>query len=866
MIYGSLLSLCIAWAPAPTADPYAHAIDVRRFSFESDEDKDYDGFPDEWSRRRGTGFPKYVRASIDRKLGFDGQQSLRYELNGAKVAFYSPLLRIDHEYSYVLSGRILTEGLQHDAAMISVSLLDHTRRRIRRVLSRPVTGTHKNWTLVQVGPFRPDPAVRFLVIGCHLAQGSQTDVRGNVWFDDLWLRSLPNLEIATVSGGHFFRPGEDVGIVCRPSGIIPGHAHRLSLVLENNVGETLAAQSFELQGAPNPEQPAPIQWVAPTRQVGFYRVCASLARNGTRVLEKETSYAVMEPVSGTAAGEFGWSASSGAGDMRLVDLADAAHHAGVNWLKLPLWSTLQTERQSQFSTSEMSIFLDQLEMRNVRLIGLLSDPPAAMTEKFVSHWVGVSKIFSLPRDSWLPSLEPLIARHALRIRHWQLGGEEDDSFIGVSELPDMITAVKTEFDRIGHDSRIGYHWRWGAELPRGEAARNAFLSLSGEHRLSADELQERLQAGAAAGPSRWVLIQPLPKSKLSVVERANELARQMLAAKLGKADAIFATDLLHPQSGLLTSDGAPTELFLPWRTMALALRGAHYAGRLELPNGSSNAVFIRQNEVTLVVWSDQPGREELACGDQAWLVDLWGRRQPLSTNAETGMQSVDVGPGPTLVRGCPEPLMQWMLNVKFEKGRIPSEFGAHEEAIVGVNPFPEAVSAKVTIHMPPEWETEPGQWTLQAQPGEKWRLPTLLKFPNSASLGSFRVTIDFEISADRPYRFTVHRDYRLGIGDVDMVVTTRRLPDGRLEVEQTISNKTEPVEVLDFNCSLYVPGQVRQRRVVTRLGRGDDRRVFHIHNVERFRGKSFWLRAEEIDGRRVLNYHFQLDGAPAEKP
>jgi hypothetical protein len=863
MIYGSLLTFYLGWAavsPPATADPYAHAIEVKRFSFESDEDKDYDGHPDDWSRRRGAGFPHYVRASIDRKLGYDGKQSLRYELNGAKVAFYSPLLRIDHEYGYVLTGRILTEGMQNDAAMISVSLLDHTRRRVRRMLSRPVTGTHRNWVEVQIGPFRPEPGVHFLVVGCHLAQGSQTDVRGNVWFDDLWLRSLPNLELSTISGTHFYKPGEDVQIVCRPSGIADGYAHRLSLVLENNLGNVIATHSVDFRKRDEEESDAPmrVQWTAPPREVGFYRVRGYLERDGIRVLERETSFLIMEPVAAAANGEFGWSASSGPGDMRLVDLADAAYHAGANWLKLPLWSALHSEHQSQFSMAEMSVFLDQLEMRNIRLVGLLSDPPATMTDKFASHWVGVSKVFTLPRESWLPSLEPLIARHAFRIRHWQLGGETDDSFIGLQTLPEVAASVKNEFDRIGHDSRIGYHWRWGSEFPQGDAARHSFLSLNGRERLSADELTERLRQPRTPGLERWVLLQPLPRSEVSVNDRAGELARQMLAAKLGKADAVFIADPLDRQSGLVTSDGSPTELFLPWRTMAMALRGAQYAGRLDLPQRSSNAVFVRQNEVTLALWNDAAGSEQLYCGEKAYQSDLWGRRQALTTDEATGLQSVKVGPAPLLIQGCPEALLKWMLAVQFEKGRIPSEFGAHEDALVGVNSFPQGISAKATLHMPAEWQADPGQWVWQSAAGEKWRLPTLLTFPNRAPLGRFRVKIDFEIIADRTYRFAVHRDYQLGIGDVDMQVVGRRLPDGRLELEQTITNTTDPVEVLDFNCSLYIPGQVRQRRVVTRLGRGEDKRVFHIRNPEQFRGQSFWLRAEQVDGRRVLNYHYQI--------
>src|SRR5579872_4210739 len=188
-----------------------------------------------------------------------------------------------------------------------------------------------------------------------------------------------------------------------------------------------------------------------------------------------------------------------------------------------------------------------------------------------------------------------------------------------------------------------------------------------------------------------------------------------------------------------------------------------------------------------------------------------------------------------------------------------SEFGQHEDAILGLNSFPQGISGKATIHFPAGWEIEPAQWTLQAAAGENFKLPLLLTFPPGAALGEFRPSIDFEISGDRSYKFSMFLPYRLGLGDVDLTVVSRWTPDGRLEVEQRITNNTEPLEVLEFNCSLFIPGQVRQRHFVTRLGKGDDQRIYVVPNAEALRGKELWLRAEQINGRRVLNYHWKVD-------
>src|SRR5438105_3657786 len=87
-----LLALGLATAPAGDRT-FDNADEVRRFSFEpKEEDPNNYLQPYNWSRRRGPGFPPYVRAIIDRKTAYHGQQSLVVELNGAQFAYYSPLI------------------------------------------------------------------------------------------------------------------------------------------------------------------------------------------------------------------------------------------------------------------------------------------------------------------------------------------------------------------------------------------------------------------------------------------------------------------------------------------------------------------------------------------------------------------------------------------------------------------------------------------------------------------------------------------------------------------------------------------------------------------------------------------------------
>jgi hypothetical protein len=45
---------------------------------------------------------------------------------------------------------------------------------------------------------------------------------------------------------------------------------------------------------------------------------------------------------------------------------------------------------------------------------------------------------------------------------------------------------------------------------------------------------------------------------------------------------------------------------------------------------------------------------------------------------------------------------------------------------------------------------------------------------------------------------------------------------------------------------------------ITRLGRGEDRKIYVLPDAESLRGKELWLRAEQVDGLRVLNYKWTV--------
>jgi hypothetical protein len=104
----------------------------------------------------------------------------------------------------------------------------------------------------------------------------------------------------------------------------------------------------------------------------------------------------------------------------------------------------------------------------------------------------------------------------------------------------------------------------------------------------------------------------------------------------------------------------------------------------------------------------------------------------------------------------------------------------------------------------------------------------------------------------------VYRRIDVGSGDVYIEVVTRLNDRQELEVEQHLVNDA-PAPV-SFRCHLFAPNRRRQKTQIIGLGHGRDVNTYRLPDGDQLIGKTLWLRAEQIDGARVLNYRFVAEG------
>jgi len=676
------------------------------------------------------------------------------------------------------------------------------------------------------------------------------------------------MTLETSGANSLFLRREDVAVTCRISGFShPGLTVRFELL--DAEGRVLAQHAEVAQREPDPggppRRPQPVarvasqpsgnvlnglaRWQPPVPGNGFFQVRATLAGHAGSAV---ANLAVLEAFASCPEGEFGWSLPHGDAPLSLRELEQLAGHAGIHWLKFPVWY----DEQSTARGDDLARFAERLSSQHVRLVGVLDKPPSSMKNGLgEAADPPIACVFVDPAV-WRPALDPLLTRLALVVRWWQLGGDRDTSFAGLPGLETKLGQVREDLNRFGRDLDLGLGWRMVDEAPPADKPAYSFLSFTANPEPTAEELLDLLAAPSPGGVQRWVTLQPLPRHEYGLRAQVRDLVLRMVAAKQAGSPGIFLADPFVADRGLLTPDGAPDALLPPWRTTSLLLAGANYLGSLQLPGGSPNRVFQRGNHAVVVLWNSGPRREVLQLGPAARHIDVWGNPRPIRTCEQDGAncQVADIDDIPSFITGVDLEPVRWSLAVRFEPAELDSIF-AQEQTLACrfTNTFPGEVTGHVTLHGPEGWEVGSRKQPFKLAAGEQAALPFRILLGANASSGRQPVRLQFVLTADRECRFAVYRDLNVGLDDVSLELYSHLDEQGNLLVEQHLINaSSRPVS---FSCLLFAPERRRERQQVVNLGCGRVTNTFVLTEGKQLIGRTLWLRAEEIGGARILNYH-----------
>lgn len=866
-----LFTILILAAPAaaPTASDQTDAFRAFHCEFESEVDQNFDNWPDGWTRRAGRGYPRYLKIAIQKdRPGPTGSvadnppanRSLRINLDGGAAVVYSPPIEIGSRFSYVLQADLKTEKLRHNFAFISVSLYDRAGKRLESLRSKNFQAL-PDWTRVRLGPIHPKHAESVsAMVELHLEPtGRRSDLVGAAMFDNVELLRLPRMALRTNRNHNLYTSPDDLQITCDVSGILePSPFVTLEVLDVNNTvvattRQRLNGRADEQPNATNDSQrgfAGTITWRPPIVRNGFYRVRALIDGQSETMLERDMSLVVLSEQPNPESGDFGWSLPPSEDPQSTKRLAGLLRHVGVNWVKFPVWASDEDGRWAE----NIAEFAERLSANKIEFIGVLDQPPKEARRLFGNgERVPVATIF-VDEELWQPVVEPLVSRLSLYVRWWQIGGDKDTSFVDFPDLERTIASIKTHFEKFGQETKLGIAWHWMHQSPADKNPPWEFLSLTEDPPFTRRELESHLAGDANPTSRRWISLQPLERSRYRLDDRIQDLVTRMLAAKMGGADSVFVQNPFDAERGLMNPDGTPGELLLPWRTTALLVSGKKYIGRITMPEGSENLIFADQQETVMVVWNNRAVSETLFLGHNVRHVDLWGREE---TPRQAGhRQVIDVGRVPTIVRGVNRQVAEWRMKFDFDDEPLASIFGQPQTSTFRFqNTFPQGVGARIRLHIPDEWEVR-DEYELKLAADKLVEMPFDILLKSGARTGVQPIQVDFEITADRTYKFSSYRSLQVGRGDVVVEVQTRLDEKGNLQVTQNMINHSD--RFVSFDCLLFAPNHRRQQLQVINLGRGRNTQTFFVPNGKDLRGKTLWLRAEEMDGKRVLNYHVEV--------
>ena len=875
-LFTLLLGAAATGAESALDSRHPEAVEVYLCDFGETTDVNHDRWPDHWKRHRSTEYPAFIKVEIAEPATPDDDHCLAVEMNGGGAMIHSPPIPISPLFSYVLEANVRTSELAHSGASISVSYFDAESRLVDLAGRSRIVAGSQPWSRLRVGPFSTShERATFVVITLHVEpQDDGFDLQGFAQFDDIWLARLPRMMLQSNSPHNVYSDPQNIEITCNVSGIqqrdpmltfelldlsdrtLAQMTHRLEgkvvALSGSTISELAEREGMDVRNTDNGYQ-GEMSWRPPVKENGFFRVRVRMLGDTGVMHQREVSLVVVRPQPPPVGGEFGWSMPDGDRQLSLDAIADVLKQVGANWVKFPVWYE-PTDRQR---ADRLAHFTEQLNTDRIELVGMIDQPPQEARKLFSENTdrLPAASVFA-ERDVWYPALNPVLTRLTLKVQSWQLGADDDTSFMGHPDLADKLDEVDQQIARLGQKIRLGLSWRWINEVPDIESPPWNFLSFTASPQMTAEEIATYLQS-TQRSTQRWVMLEPLSRKHYDVEVRARDLVLRMLAAKMNNADVTFATNPFDPETGLMKPDGTPSELLLPWRTTAYMISGTQYLGSIELPGGSRNYILKRGDEAIMVVWNENETQEEINLGDPQRVehIDLWGRARRPQRRAHR--QVFQVGPLPTFISGISPEMAMWRMNFELLDAKLEGLYGRPQYPRFRLkNPFRQGAGGTMQINVPKSWGMTPRPLRINMAGSEERvdRMEIMLR--SNASSGEERVRIDFKVTADRDYQFSAWRRMEVGLGDVVMEFKTEIDEDGNLIVEQRMINKTDTS--VNFKCFLFPPNRRRLRQNVLNLSRGTNLKVYSLPDAEDLVGQTLWVRAEEIHGSRVLNYRFTV--------
>lgn len=888
------------------------------WDFQRAGDNNLDLWPDDWKRTVSREFPKYLpveivarnpeldAASIEagKSVGkvyvgwkrgrlpskvvleslppevdklFDKaiDRCLEMRVDGGSINLCSPTIPIEPRFYYSMQLDMQCIGLSDHRVWAQLEILDENENVISTTATQQLTG-EVPWKSLEINALqeRPLPNARKGRVRLMVEGPKSSSAQGVVHVDRIRIWKVPRIRMTLDRAANIFAEGEAVRVRVVATGLseenrvvqfqlLDRHGKKIEeagirferpkdreVMVSTELAELGMEEFSEL------EVDGEAIWKPDVREPGFYSVRVELGRAANQTLYRVVSLAVINTDTSSGKGRFGWSLTADSMPADFHHLPSLAQQAALGWIKIPVWYDPHDLEKSD----EYAWLIDRLQNLGLRCIGVLDLPPKNIRATFSNAGTAnAAQLFQDP-DLWQPHLDPVLTRMSLSLVLFQLGSDKDLSFQGYSNLSQRLNDIRKHLQEFGQDIQVGLPWNWLDVGPVNINTPSDFITLRTTPPLTSEELESYVQLLGQDAHMRWISLEPLDSRRYPADHRIQNLVERMLVAAKFRVEAAFIPDPIHEHTGMMLADGSPTILFLPWRTLAYHLTGAQYIGSFALRGGTTNYVFERDGEAILIGWNNTKTREQLYLGEETRVCDLWGNTQALETVVDGSFreQVVEFNNEPVVITGLSLPVARWRISFKLSNydNQVPGAARFKLKAAFS-NGFDQSVVGSLELFAPELIHNSSVKKMFDLTNRQDVELPIDLNLRPDASTGKQMVTAIFDIQSGSQYRFRVFHPLYIGAQDIEVELSYEVDPDGNLVIRQDLVNNTD--RILDFECTLFAPDRVHVRQQLLQIPPGRVTRYYRLEKATELKGKTVWLRCQQLDNGRFLNYRTNVD-------
>ncbi|MGB4256136.1 MAG: hypothetical protein WBL15_00370 [Phycisphaerae bacterium] len=839
---------------------------VKHFDFNERPLGNYETTPMYWQRHSGPGFSLYLEGQFDTDVYHSAAPSFRLDLNGGSVAYdyLGGDIAVHPRCDYLITAWIRTAGLETARAYVTACYLDRKKNPIAgtEVRSTPLGGASQKedsaWRPVSIGLAGNVPEARYIGLAIWLCQERVwntaprpphaidfEDVAGSAWFDDITVYRLPRVELTTSDDGPAFAHNADPVLLAEVRDS-DGLGLSAKLTVRSADGVIVDERPVPLQPL---DSPTPHEETYQGLPTGLYHAELVVVTDDLPLMRRTLSFLRLPETAGppsTAGRGFGITLRE-ADAQAMKSQVQLLTRLGVEYVKVPTWNPSSATMEAS-ARNGVQQYLQAIARAHMQPIALLTDGPA----RSPSGTHPLLDILSKPAEAWRPLIAGDWSRLAGLVHVWQVGQDHDAALGRDERVEGLAATLRAEMGRLISDPRVATVTCVG-DLD-GPERRADFTSLLLPARVPVDTINEHLKTLLGDSPRRaWVTVETPTIDAYSAEMRFADLARRLVEAAWQQPGGVFlsAPWKLRREANAVRTD--MSEDYLVFRTVADLLGEARPISRFNLDGHARCLLFDRNGKCVMLAWDPEAppeGREYiLPLGEEVRHLDLMGR--PIRVGRAGQQRVLRLTASPTFIINAPTWPIEFRRHFALEPGIVEAHIEPREHQVVFRNTWPHTITGMLRLTGPHGWEIRPSRIPFALQPGEEFRQTVSFRLPIHSPADLTPLLGEFELDADRRYKFTVPAWFEVGLEGMKLDTFAHRA-DGRLLIRLMATNRTR--KPMRFEAHLLAPGRGRAGGLFTTfLPNQPVTKIFALERPEELSGQPIRLTLKDLEGSRFWN-------------